>query len=1524
MSSEKSKRKVEVGRKDRGPSEESSQRKVSVFERLGRSTQPEPQDRQQKCRNWERTGECSYGSKCVFKHEDGGRNSVHKSRRSRSTDRTWDSSPGKRDQRRSSVEHSRGQESSKPKRQPSPSPRHAKDKARERSKSPSSNKESSGNSSRRSQPAVAMQSTVVASKPSRFEPDTDDEDEDDEQELLRKKRAIQNELKKLQEEAISGVANEVDFTAEDTPVAPPPSATRPSQKVSPRGPCTPPPMSAPPSSNHPGSRTSSNASKMKPKSLVTEKAAVPAEAKQERTTSVGATVKPPIKKRPLPPIGKEEGNSKAKKIKLSPTARSNPHEGEPRRPEPRPLLQSGANKAGTSTQTRDGPQKVQKSKPQSGAGIKSSKDSKLQPSSAGHRSPDKATASVKSEGGQTRTDKKVMGLPADNVSSKKSDLRVDSRSPRPARSGVVSTVSSTKKLERQPVSPPLQATKRSSSPAPRPPSTRWESPPAPSKDKRVNVQHQSRPRSPASKPEPEREKSSHSSIVVGNKESKPSKQSSVRSPSRSPARRKGDRNISPARSRPHRQEKSRTPDNVRQDQGVKPKVKVNQDRPQSGASTKALIKTDRHVPAAAETGKKITTGQAKSDPRAHDMRASAEKISARRTSSSRSPSKACSPAAATSSRSGAGGENKVGRAPQRRRESSQSGSERGGRDTTSGKSSKGIRQDSKQDVVPNLKGSKDSRLAREHSPAKRSPVRSPQKSSLRRRLSGSPRSVREKRSLSGDRRSHPRSPLREDGKSSRQPDHHSSSRGQRRGYPEPSSKEKRYEENTARRDDEGHLRARSRSPYEGKRRSEAHRGTKDDRRSPPLLPPQLLFPPLPPFYPLPPRDGDRPLSPHGFGLLSHAPFSSDFFKHDRPPYDDRGSSSHLKESSRYKERDLPPEAFNRTRRSPPASPVRRRDSSPQQYHRGDANRPLLPIPDFRARSPHDSLRLLLPPLPRDLRDLTLLLPPRSPPESYRRERERQPSGEPRPRYGSERKATQDRAFERSSARFSSPPPPHGFGDSGRLLPPSAYQEGSERSHRLLPSGGGTHVRRPLDHPQESDSGNGRRKYGGGLLQGPPLGRDVDRSGPFVRGRGRMRIGRGPIIGRDMARRGMLPGELVSKDGEKVSESARRLNSSRQDQIRKRPRSPTDGEGSGARRSSVSPRRLREGDGPLSPPGGRREGSEVRLDDISVMNRQRPRSHERDLVSSDHEEPMHKRRRFDSDRKVPLRATEGSRDRPLISSQRARARGDLSPRQSPSNNAKVKPKSDRAVLSPSRSRKSSDTARDASDANSNTGLSSGASPVTAVESSSHLAPSIADEELESLMSLQNDADKEEQEAKTSGAANSVDVDWTSMMSNAGSAESAAEDEQNQQNPPASALSLFSPAAVLSRIGVSRVHAGDERYQIILDCIAEAAEQSRTVGPAGLLDDIPLLHVRKRLEKASCQSLLADIGPGKKALWARKDLAIRRKLAGPGKTAVTASRSSCGAVDRDLVKLSLQLFAADPIQVKSTRSDVDVPT
>jgi len=163
-------------------------------------------------------------------------------------------------------------------------------------------------------------------------------------------------------------------------------------------------------------------------------------------------------------------------------------------------------------------------------------------------------------------------------------------------------------------------------------------------------------------------------------------------------------------------------------------------------------------------------------------------------------------------------------------------------------------------------------------------------------------------------------------------------------------------------------------------------------------------------------------------------------------------------------------------------------------------------------------------------------------------------------------------------------------------------------------------------------------------------------------------------------------------------------------------------------------------------------------------------------------------------------------------------------------------------------------------------------------SGHLVSSIADEELDSLMSQQSEAFREEQEPKQrkpqsgrfcwlsfliavsavtsrfqsarvglcvkcstfvhipASATCALDVDWTSLMATsgecaaAGAADSAAAGTAAELRgpergvaPTVSALSHFNSVAVLSRIGVSRAHAGDERYRAIVQCISEAAEQ-----------------------------------------------------------------------------------------------------
>ncbi|XP_064638142.1 zinc finger CCCH domain-containing protein 13-like isoform X2 [Lineus longissimus] len=216
--------------------------------------------------------------------------------------------------------------------------------------------------------------------------------------------------------------------------------------------------------------------------------------------------------------------------------------------------------------------------------------------------------------------------------------------------------------------------------------------------------------------------------------------------------------------------------------------------------------------------------------------------------------------------------------------------------------------------------------------------------------------------------------------------------------------------------------------------------------------------------------------------------------------------------------------------------------------------------------------------------------------------------------------------------------------------------------------------------------------------------------------------------------------------------------------------------------------------------------------------------------------------------------------------------------------------------------------------------------------------ISDDELEELIAIDDGSGEQgEDGSKTKNTAivDALDIDWSSLV------------KDTRPKPPmsCSALKRFSPANVLARIGVSRAYAGEalmeklkQRCQAMIEEEAkqmalengerdtETGLKSVSVDPSAdkqeqandkptkpalvvpkfeFYNDIAFKHateVTKRKERAN---LLSNLGPYRRALCARRDLSIRRRLCKVEKAQDQPPIYNV-QIDRDLVKLSAQLL------------------
>lgn len=157
--------------------------------------------------------------------------------------------------------------------------------------------------------------------------------------------------------------------------------------------------------------------------------------------------------------------------------------------------------------------------------------------------------------------------------------------------------------------------------------------------------------------------------------------------------------------------------------------------------------------------------------------------------------------------------------------------------------------------------------------------------------------------------------------------------------------------------------------------------------------------------------------------------------------------------------------------------------------------------------------------------------------------------------------------------------------------------------------------------------------------------------------------------------------------------------------------------------------------------------------------------------------------------------------------------------------------------------------------------------------------------------------EEEELVQEKPANVMDVDWQSLM--------------NDYNPPpkpeptaaSDIMKKFTPGNILARIGVSRTLAGPELMKQVEEVCAKAAEEEGSEEKPLFLSDIGAFNA-ERQRKIKQRRNLFDLGPCCRALSARKDLAIRRKLRKSDK--VSDQICSLPVVDADLYRMGIQLF------------------
>ncbi|KAG1699605.1 Zinc finger CCCH domain-containing protein 13 [Nymphon striatum] len=155
--------------------------------------------------------------------------------------------------------------------------------------------------------------------------------------------------------------------------------------------------------------------------------------------------------------------------------------------------------------------------------------------------------------------------------------------------------------------------------------------------------------------------------------------------------------------------------------------------------------------------------------------------------------------------------------------------------------------------------------------------------------------------------------------------------------------------------------------------------------------------------------------------------------------------------------------------------------------------------------------------------------------------------------------------------------------------------------------------------------------------------------------------------------------------------------------------------------------------------------------------------------------------------------------------------------------------------------------------------------------------ISDDELEAMIEEPAEADPNETssaEAKKSGIVDSLNVDWASLMGN--------NDRSVDKPAKTKATQQFKAGKIFSRIGFSVALVTSEVAKQIKNVCQEEMQKDfkETDGKQNikfeLKHDVAALHAAAISQKEERDQILTNIGSYRRALCARQDLQIRRKL------------------------------------------------
>ncbi|XP_077987674.1 uncharacterized protein LOC144442255 isoform X2 [Glandiceps talaboti] len=210
---------------------------------------------------------------------------------------------------------------------------------------------------------------------------------------------------------------------------------------------------------------------------------------------------------------------------------------------------------------------------------------------------------------------------------------------------------------------------------------------------------------------------------------------------------------------------------------------------------------------------------------------------------------------------------------------------------------------------------------------------------------------------------------------------------------------------------------------------------------------------------------------------------------------------------------------------------------------------------------------------------------------------------------------------------------------------------------------------------------------------------------------------------------------------------------------------------------------------------------------------------------------------------------------------------------------------------------------------------GNGPVDTVVTYEDAYEAISEDELEAMIEEDSQMEEEKQEEQPEETPverlDVLDVDFASLMKDT--------QVQQREEQPITALKKFSPGNVLATIGVSKVLAGSNLMAQITDVCQKALEEDWHGPKLKLFDsDLGAFNAASLKRQKQRARLFTDIGPCRRALCARRDMAIRKQLRKTEKETDTSAYTAAD-MDPELYRLSIQLFKGQKPIVKDTNSN-----